>query len=163
VIGFDGVVRILLGNMQCRRDKLVKDRGVGRCPVGGGLGRDGTCAQRAGEEPAGGCQVAPIGWQHVDELAVLINGPIEITPLPGHLDVRLVSELPVTGSMTAGRAPSMNSRVNRWTPPIDGDVIDGDTVLSQQFLHVAVGQAIPQVPADRDRDHLGREPEASEH
>ena len=26
-----------------------------------------------------------------------------------------------------------------------------------QFLDVAVGQAVPQVPADRDRDHLGRD------
>jgi hypothetical protein len=27
---------------------------------------------------------------------------------------------------------------------------------------IAVGQAIPQQPADRDRDDLGRKPEASE-
>jgi Cytidylate kinase-like family len=35
--------------------------------------------------------------------------------------------------------------------------------VSEQLLDVAVGQAVPQVPADRDRDHLRREPEASEH
>jgi hypothetical protein len=42
-------------------------------------------------------------------------------------------------------------------------VIDGDAALSQQFFDIPVRQSIPQVPADRDRDHLGREPEASEH
>jgi hypothetical protein len=31
-----------------------------------------------------------------------------------------------------------------------------------QLLNVPAGQAIPQVPADGDRDHLPREPEASE-
>jgi hypothetical protein len=38
----------------------------------------------------------------------------------------------------------------------------GDAAFGQQFLNVPVGQAIPQAPAaDRERDHLGREPEAS--
>jgi hypothetical protein len=44
--------------------------------------------------------------------------------------------------------------------PVDGDVIHGDSALGQQLLDVPVGQAIPQVLADRDRDHLGRESEA---
>jgi hypothetical protein len=30
-------------------------------------------------------------------------------------------------------------------PPVDGDVIDGDAAFGQQFLHVAVGQAVAQV------------------
>jgi hypothetical protein len=47
-------------------------------------------------------------------------------------------------------------------PAEDGDVIHGDSALGQQFLHITVGQAVPPVPADRDRDDLGREPEASE-
>jgi len=40
-------------------------------------------------------------------------------------------------------------------------VIDGDAGLGQQFLNVSVGQSVVQVSADRDRDHLGRKPEAS--
>jgi hypothetical protein len=48
-------------------------------------------------------------------------------------------------------------------PAVDGDVIDSDAALGQQFLDVPVGQSVAQVPADRDRDHLPREPEASEH
>jgi hypothetical protein len=42
-------------------------------------------------------------------------------------------------------------------------VIDGDAALGQQFLNVPVRQPVAQVPADRYRDHLPREPEASEH
>jgi hypothetical protein len=41
-------------------------------------------------------------------------------------------------------------------------VIDGDAALGQQLLDVAVGQSLAQVPADRHRDHLPREPEAGE-
>ena len=47
-------------------------------------------------------------------------------------------------------------------PPVDRDVIDGDAALGQQFLDVPVGQPIPQVPPDRERDHRRREPEACE-
>ena len=56
----------------------------------------------------------------------------------------------------------MNSWVNRCTPAVDGDVIHGDAALGQQLLDVPVGQAVAQVPADRERDHLPREPEAGE-
>jgi hypothetical protein len=48
-------------------------------------------------------------------------------------------------------------------PPVDGDVVHGDAALGQQLLDIPVGQALAQVPADRDRDHLPREPEAGEH
>jgi hypothetical protein len=40
-------------------------------------------------------------------------------------------------------------------------VVDLDAPLGQQLLDVAIGQAVAQVPADRDRDHLRREPEPS--
>ena len=62
-------------------------------------------------------------------------------------------------SLRHGRAASMNSGGEPLHPPVDGDVIDGDTALGQQLLDITVGQAVPQVPADRhrrDQDHLVR-------
>jgi len=47
-------------------------------------------------------------------------------------------------------------------PPKHGHVIHLDTTLDQQLLDVAVGQVEPQVPADRDHDHVGWEPESGE-
>jgi hypothetical protein len=38
-------------------------------------------------------------------------------------------------------------------------VIDLDAALGEQLLDVTVGQAIAQIPADRDRDYLTREPD----
>jgi hypothetical protein len=46
---------------------------------------------------------------------------------------------------------------------VHGDVIDGDAAVGQQFLGIAVRQAVPQVPADRHRYHLPLEPGTSEH
>ena len=47
-------------------------------------------------------------------------------------------------------------------PPVDGDVVDFDAALGEQLLDVPIGQPVAQVPADRDRDHLRREPEPGE-
>ena len=43
-------------------------------------------------------------------------------------------------------------------PPVDADVVDLDPVLGEKLLDVSVGQAEPQVPADRQGDDLRREP-----
>ena len=51
----------------------------------------------------------------------------------------------------------MNSGRERLHPPIDRHVIDVDTAFAEQFLDVAVGHAVPHVPAHCDRDHLARE------
>jgi len=45
-------------------------------------------------------------------------------------------------------------------PPVDRDVIDLDPTLTQQLLHVAIGEPIPQIPAHGEDDDLRREPEA---
>ncbi len=37
-------------------------------------------------------------------------------------------------------------------------MIHDDAALGEQLFHVAVGQAVAQVPAHRDRDHLTRQP-----
>ena len=46
----------------------------------------------------------------------------------------------------------MNSGVKTLHPPIDRHVIDLDAALGQQLLDIAVGQAVAQIPAHRDRD-----------
>jgi hypothetical protein len=67
--------------------------------------------------------------------------------------------------------PAISGGVPKWAggvgqqwreslhPPVDRDVVDLDAALGQQFLHVAVGQAVAEVPADRDRDHPRWDPE----
>jgi hypothetical protein len=45
-------------------------------------------------------------------------------------------------------------------PPVHGDIVDLDPTLGEQLFDVAVGEAVPQVPAQGEDDDLGREPEA---
>ena len=47
-------------------------------------------------------------------------------------------------------------------PPEQGDVIDLDTTLREQFFEVAIRQTEPQTPAHRQHDHLRWEPEPHE-
>ena len=93
--------------------------------------------------------------------AVLVDRPVEVRPYASDLDVGLIDKPAVAGDMAARPGCLDELRGLPLHPAVDGDVVYGDTALGQQFLHVAVGQAVPQVPAHRDRDHLSREPEAS--
>jgi hypothetical protein len=119
--------------------------------------------QRPGEEPPGRVQVTALGQQHVNDLAVLVDRPVQTRPPASDLDVRLIGEPPVTGYVAARPGGLDELYRESLHPSVDGDVIDGDAALGQQFLDVPVGQAVAQVLADRHRDHLPQKPEASKH
>jgi hypothetical protein len=40
---------------------------------------------------------------------------------------------------------------------VESDVVDLDATLSKKLLEVPLGNPVPQVPAHRQQDHLGRE------
>lgn len=42
-------------------------------------------------------------------------------------------------------------------------MVDPDAPLAQQLFQIPIREAVAGIPADRQRDHLGREPEAGEH
>ena len=119
-------------------------------------------AQRPGDEPLSGRQVTPFGEQDVDDLAILVPRPVQARPRAGGLEVGLIGGPPVTGSVAAGAGGLDEFGGEALDPPVDGEVIDGDAALSQQLFHVAAAQAIAQVSADGQGDHLPRETEASE-
>jgi hypothetical protein len=45
---------------------------------------------------------------------------------------------------------------------MDSDIVDLDTTLDQEFLDVAIRQAVAQVPPHRQHDDVGWEAEAGE-
>jgi hypothetical protein len=103
MIGFDGIIRILLGDVARGGYQLLDHSWVGRCPVGGHLGRAWAVIEGANKEPAGGRQVPLLRDQHVDDLAALVDRPIQIhpPPPPGDLHIRLLDEPTINGG---GRA-----------------------------------------------------------
>jgi hypothetical protein len=47
-------------------------------------------------------------------------------------------------------------------PSVDGDVVDVDASFGKQFLDIALGQPVAEVPPHRQQDHLRREPKPCE-
>src|SRR6266550_5096598 len=75
----------------------------------------------------------------------------------------------VVGDMATSRAPGeftlvylVYNTISNLHPPVDRHVVDLDAALGQQPLKVPVGQAVPEVPPDRESDHVRREPEPGE-
>ena len=62
---------------QRRRDQFAEDPRAGRGTTGGDLGRDRARAQRPGKEAPGGRKVTPPGQQDVDDLAMLVDRPVQ--------------------------------------------------------------------------------------
>ena len=73
--------------MRGSRDQVVKDPQVRAGLVGSHLDRRRPMGQRTGEEQAGGRGVPLIGQQDVDDLPVLVDGPVQAPPPAGDLDV----------------------------------------------------------------------------
>src|SRR6266487_2788389 len=60
---------------------------------------------------------------------MLIDRPVQVSPLAGHLDVGLIDEPPVTGSVAARPGSLDELEGETLDPPVDGDVVDGDAAL----------------------------------
>ena len=86
VIGLDRIVRVPFDVMPRRRDQLLKHARIDRGGVGDHLARRHLQhRQGAVEEPAGRGSVTAGGDKHVDDLPVLVDGPVHIAPYPLNL------------------------------------------------------------------------------
>jgi hypothetical protein len=102
------------------------------------------------------------GDEHVDHLPELVDRTVDVPPLADELHVGLVDLPTVADGVAAGPSGVSQQRREPQHPPVDGDVVDLDAALDQEFFEVAIGQAVAQIPADRDDDDLGWEAEAGE-
>lgn len=102
MIGFDGIVRILLGDVAGGGQQLIKHPGVGRCPLGTHLARVWAMGESPGDEPAGSRHVPLLGHQHVDDLPDLVDRAVERDLPPGELDIRFIDEPPIPDHVRTG-------------------------------------------------------------
>jgi len=86
---------------------------------------------------------------------MLIDRPVEIRPLARDLHVSLVGEPPVTRSAAARPGSLDELRGEPLHPPVDSDVIDGDTALGQQLFQVPAGRRPGPSPCPGDRWFVG--------
>ncbi len=108
----------------------------------------------------GGSDVGSFRHIDVDDLAVLVDSPVHVAPHTIDLDEGLVHEPSVTHHMTTRAGGVDEHRGEALHPPVDGDMVDVDAAFGEEFFHIAVGQAVAEVPAHGQQDHLGRKPVA---
>ncbi len=163
VICLNPVIAILLGAVPRRRQQLIQDGQIRRRLVGGALHRRDLCrADGLLKEPASRHGVSVCADEYVDDLAELVDRSVDIPPAASHLHIGLV-DLPAIADAVAAWPRGVGQQ---WREPlhpaVDGDVVDLDAALGEEFFDVALGQAEAQLPADRNDDDIGWEAEAGE-
>jgi len=143
-------------------EELVEDPWVRRRPVRRHLDRHHSGGQCPVEKRPSSGQIASGRQPDVYDLPGLVDCPVQVRPPTVDLDVGLVDEPAVTRHVTARPRSLDELRGEPLNPPVDRDVIDVHSPLGKQLLDVTIGQAVPQVPPHRHRDHLARKPETSE-
>jgi hypothetical protein len=122
VIGLDRIISVLLNNVTRGRQQLIECPRVGGRPVGAHLSGARTVLKGAGEELAGGRQIPLLGHENIDDLAVLVDRPVQIDPATGNLDVGLIHKPTITCSVPAGSCRIDEQRGEPLHPAVDGDV-----------------------------------------
>jgi hypothetical protein len=99
--------------------------------VGGDLGGPAMMAEDCVEEASCRRSVSPAGDEDVDDLAVLVNRAVHVTPDAGDLHIRLINEPTVTDVMAARSCRVDQQRREALDPSVDRDVINLDSAFGQ--------------------------------
>jgi hypothetical protein len=167
VVALDPVVGVLVGAVPCRWQQRLQHAWVDRRLIvvtseGVTLVAPIACLKNLRAAP----HVPTWGDEHIDHLAdhlaELVDRSVYVAPPSGDLHIRLIHLPAVAYGMPAAPSGVGQQRREAQHSPVNGDVVNLDTPLGEEFLDVAVGQAEAQVPADGDDDDLGWEPEAGE-
>jgi len=158
VIVLDPTIRILLGVMNRVGKQLVHNSKQGCSQIGGHLRRSAVGCKHISEELSGGADVASFGHVYVDDLAVLIDRSVHVAAHTCDLDISFVHKPTVAHRVTAWTSGVDQQWCEALYPSVDGDVINLDATLCEEFFDITVGQAVAEVPADSQQDHLRRKP-----
>lgn len=108
------------------------------------------CGHGPGKEPPG-CAITAGGQQNVDDLAELVDGPVQVAPTATDLDVGLVQEPTIAGGVAGGLGgvgeERRERRTQRWT--VTWSTLH--TPFGQHLFDVANGQAEELLQGDMNR------------
>ena len=92
---------------------------------------------------------------HIDQRARAVDGTVEITPLPVHLDVGLV-DVPAAPCFAAPASPQVFSqgRCELGFPVADRLVAEHDTADQEHLRQVTQGKLIAQAPEHNEGDDV---------
>ena len=94
--------------------------------------------------------------QHVEDLALVVDGTPQIHPLAGDSHHHLVEVPAIAGPRTAAAQSSRDHRSEFQHPTPDGFVRDVEPPLGEEFLDVAIAQGEAQIEPDRMLDDRRR-------
>jgi hypothetical protein len=85
VVSIDSLVRVLVEHVSGARGEVYDDASVDRRLACGDPGRRRTVGQRSGEECPRSRGIASLGYENVDDLAVLIDRAVDVVQRPATL------------------------------------------------------------------------------
>ena len=94
---------------------------------------------------------------------MLVDRPIDVAPAAGDPHVGLVDEPARYDRVAAWSRRVDQQRREALHPPEQGDVINVDPALCEEFLEITVRQPEAELPPHRQHDHPQWEPEDDEH
>jgi hypothetical protein len=140
VVALDPVVRVPRCVVSRVGDQVGDDVRQRSGAVGDDLVGSTTREHRISEERPCSDDVAASGDEDVDDLAVLINGPLDVAPDAGDFDVGLVDEPPRPDRIPARSRGFDEQGRKSLHPSKQGDVIDLDTAFREELLEIAIRQ-----------------------
>jgi hypothetical protein len=109
------------------------------------------------EEAFSSCSIPAVRDVGVNDLAVLVDRSINGGSRPVQPRVRFINA-PRGADWASMRTGSFSEqRQEALNPAIDGATVDHKTTFSEPLDNVGVAQAIPNIPPDRQGDHVIRE------
>src|ERR1700746_2262085 len=133
-------------------------RGVGAQLVGDQqLGGEALLLEQLAHQPQRRPAVAATLDQHVEDLALVIDGAPEIRPLAGDAHHHLVQMPAIARPRATLAQPSRDRGTELQHPSPHRFVGDVEPSFGQQFLDIAVAQGEAEIEPDRVLDDLGRE------
>ena len=113
---------------------------------------------QATQEATRCCPVPMLAEHRVQEIAVPVNRPIEVTPGASHLDVGLI-EIPGAAGLAAAAGPQSfaDQRGELELPGSYGRMCDRISSLAEQFGDITKAELIAKSPEDGQEDNVSGE------
>jgi hypothetical protein len=101
-------------------------------------------------------RVSPTLNEHVENLALVVDGAPQVHPFPGDPDDHLVEVPSRARAWAALPQLACDQRAKFQHPASHRFIGDIEPTLSEQFLHVSVAQREAEIEPDRVLNDLGR-------
>src|SRR4051812_46145513 len=117
------------------------------------VGREqGLVFEHLAEEALGRLQVAFRCQEEVNGRAVLVDSPVQVSPLAADLDVRLVNANRPAVRLAKGAQPALDQRRVGQDPTVQGGMVHRQAALQKYLLDVPVAERVTQIPRDSLQD-----------